>query len=199
MKQRLSDSTYEQLKKELLDNNSSIEGLLTEQVIADRYGVSRSPARSALLRLCAEGYLRKYPQKGYVVKDIHGRMVKEKRQLRAALETGVCVYLMLTASKEEIDSLYHHCDENLIDDAATNNRQFHLSMAKLLHNEEIVNELQRLIDESAPKILDSTQEEIAKKQYVKAHRKILDAIKARDMEATVDAINSDLNMPITIV
>lgn len=197
MKPTLSDYTYERLKNEILYAEYPIEGLLTEQTIADRYHVSRSPARVALLRLCSEGYLSKYPKKGYIVKNLHGRVVLEKRQVRYLLELGTASHIILHGTDEQIQSLYQYCtvqEDNA--EPMTSNMRFHLALAGLLSNPTLVQEIQRLIDVCSPKIFDKTQEREVSFRYAEQHKAIVDALMERNYSKVADAVNADINMSI---
>lgn len=197
MKQTLSDYAYEKLKNEILYGHYPIEGLITEQTIADRYKVSRSPARTALIRLSSEGYLIKYPKKGYIVKNVHGRATYEKRQLRYIIELGIAAHIIQNSSDSQIESLYQYCIEQKNNkEPVSNNRKFHLAVAGLLANPTITQEIQRLMDQSAPKIFDRNQDDEISIQYAKQHKAIVDAMLCRDYNKVAAAINADINMVI---
>jgi len=60
---------------------------LPQDEVAARYGVSKIPAREALLQLKAEGLVRFYPNRGAVVAELSADEVNEIYAIRIALET----------------------------------------------------------------------------------------------------------------
>ncbi len=62
---------------------------LSEQEIAERYGVSRQPVREALIGLARTRLVEIQPQRGTVVVKISVRKMMEARFVREAIETAV--------------------------------------------------------------------------------------------------------------
>lgn len=60
---------------------------LPQEEIAARFGVSKIPAREALLQLRAEGLVTFYPNRGAVVSQLSAEEVEEIYAMRIALET----------------------------------------------------------------------------------------------------------------
>ncbi|GBD47916.1 GntR family transcriptional regulator [Methylopila sp. Yamaguchi] len=63
--------------------------MISEQEIATRYGVSRSPVREAFIRLGDAGLLRIRPQRGTLVVKISRMAVENARFVREAIECAV--------------------------------------------------------------------------------------------------------------
>jgi DNA-binding GntR family transcriptional regulator len=64
---------------------------LTEQELAERVGLGRTPVREAVQRLVAEGLLVVYPRKGMAVAAINPLDILQALDVRAALERVVAV------------------------------------------------------------------------------------------------------------
>src|SRR5258706_5397181 len=62
---------------------------LSENEVALRYGVSRQPAREAMIALAKIGLVRVLPQRGTVVVKISARQMMQVRFAREALETAI--------------------------------------------------------------------------------------------------------------
>jgi len=80
--QRVAD----QLRREILDGRIAPGARLRAEAIADRYGVSRSPARESFLLLAREGLLEIQPRRGAVVRSFDERDLRELYEVRALLE-----------------------------------------------------------------------------------------------------------------
>ena len=62
MEKNLNESTYERLKKEIMTFALVPGEAISAAKIAARYGVSRTPAREAIVKLEKEGLVDIYPQ-----------------------------------------------------------------------------------------------------------------------------------------
>ncbi|HEX6118503.1 MAG TPA: GntR family transcriptional regulator [Dongiaceae bacterium] len=63
--------------------------MLSEQEIADQFGISRSPVREAFIKLGEAGLVRILPQRGTMVAKISQRAVEDARFIREAVECAV--------------------------------------------------------------------------------------------------------------
>jgi DNA-binding LacI/PurR family transcriptional regulator len=75
-------SLYIQLKSELIDRIKTGKipvgsKMISERMLAEKTGVSRSTAKQALLELEADGYIERIPAKGSFVKDISDGKLKQ--------------------------------------------------------------------------------------------------------------------------
>jgi len=80
------DKAYEFLKDTILADPEMQGRFISEQDVADRIGVSRTPIREALLLLAAEDLVQLVPKKGAYVAPISGRQVAELMELRGVVE-----------------------------------------------------------------------------------------------------------------
>jgi len=103
-------STAHRLEKELLRAIVSLElypGVrLSEQEIAERYGVSRQPVREALIALSKQQFVEVLPQRGTMVVKISIAKMREARFLREVIESAVvrrACEAFDPASREKID------------------------------------------------------------------------------------------------
>ncbi|MFD4142722.1 GntR family transcriptional regulator [Streptomyces sp. NPDC058572] len=80
------DRAYAYLKEHVLTDPAMQGAFLSEQEIADRIGVSRTPIREALLLLAAEDLVRLVPKRGAQVVPLTGREITELVELRGIVE-----------------------------------------------------------------------------------------------------------------
>jgi len=87
------DSAAQQIQQELRRAIVTLElppgAPLSENEVALRFGVSRQPAREAMIALAKLGLVRVVPQRGTVVVKISARQVMQVRFIREALETAI--------------------------------------------------------------------------------------------------------------
>lgn len=184
---------YEQLKKEILGMEYDLNQAISEQDIAMRYCVSKTPVREALSALVQEGYLIKYPHRGYFVKEIRIEEYYQIVQLRLILESGIMRHIIAACTDEEIESLKESATETYIlySEYDSVNQKFHMAMAALTHNKYVCDSLNHVFELSARKLA---------KEYFKTvqhdihrdHRIIIEALRARDVERSIDLLRQEL-------
>ena len=89
MKSRERDLTGEacsRIKQMILSYDLRPGQKLEHQPLSDRLGMSRTPVREALGRLTEEGFVTRFPHKGYFVAEITEAEAKELFELREYLE-----------------------------------------------------------------------------------------------------------------
>jgi DNA-binding GntR family transcriptional regulator len=80
------DKVYEYLKNVVLTDPELQGGFISEQDIADRVGVSRTPVREALLMLAGEELVQLVPKRGAYIATLSGKELRELIELRGVLE-----------------------------------------------------------------------------------------------------------------
>lgn len=129
---------------------------LSEVNLSERFGISRTPLRSALQKLEKEGLVEQIPTGGYAVRGFtHGEVVDsielrgvlEGTAARLAAERGVAPAKMraiektLAALDEAVGS---GADELKFEQYVELNAQFHLQLSELAGSEVIARELARV-------------------------------------------------------
>jgi DNA-binding GntR family transcriptional regulator len=82
----LSSSIVATLKEQILHWHYPPEHRLTEVELCKKFNVSRSPVREALRVLATDGFVKKLPNRGYVVKQHNIDEIEELYEVRLALE-----------------------------------------------------------------------------------------------------------------
>lgn len=82
----LSDAVYAGLKADLARSAYRAGAVLSEETLARRFRVSRTPVRKALARLEQEGLVRVLPKRGIVIPEVSPGELRELFDVREALE-----------------------------------------------------------------------------------------------------------------
>ena len=90
---RLPDAVYEALRESILTQREEPGSPVTEQAIADRFGVARPTAKAALERLVAEGLLRRTAHKTARVPSLSRADIVDLYANRATLEVAALANL----------------------------------------------------------------------------------------------------------
>ncbi len=88
-RRQVSDQVYEALKKAIVSLRLPPGTSISENRICRQIGVSRTPVRSAIIRLVEDGLIEVFPQKGSFVAPIKLSAVRNNHFIRKALELAV--------------------------------------------------------------------------------------------------------------
>lgn len=84
-----------------------------EQALVDRLGVSRTPARAALIRVCEEGMLEQLPSGGYAVARFSEEDVFDAIGIRGTLEGMAARLAAERGAPAEVLAAMHQCVDEL--------------------------------------------------------------------------------------
>ena len=106
---------YEAIKEDILRMRFRTDEIINEKALAERYNVSKTPVREALAILVQEGYLRKIPRVGYLIRQISNEEFQQLTYLRVTLEKGVVQWIIHRCTDEQIQSLRQYCQNTNVD------------------------------------------------------------------------------------
>jgi DNA-binding GntR family transcriptional regulator len=87
-RQSSTETTYREIRRQILENEMAPSSQFTEQELAIRLSVSRTPTREALLRLESEGLVEIRPRHGMRVKRVSVEDAREIYEILTALESA---------------------------------------------------------------------------------------------------------------
>lgn len=135
---RVPDAVYEALRESILSQREAPGSAVTEQAIADRFGVARPTAKVALERLVAEGLLRREAHKTARVPELTrddivdlyaNRAIVEEAALRTLATDGVVPIAAIAAQRMLVDAA---------SDASTADRSGPLARADIAFHRALV-------------------------------------------------------------
>ncbi|GAB6087213.1 GntR family transcriptional regulator [Alkaliphilus crotonatoxidans] len=106
----IGDSVYYTLRKNIMTLNLKPGEVLSVKDISEKWNVSRSPVRDALIKLEKEGLVEIIPQKGTTVSKIDLKRVLEERFLRESLEEKA-IRQFIKCYRESDIAIMKHCIE----------------------------------------------------------------------------------------
>lgn len=167
-----------------------------QEELADRIGVSLAPVREALRTLEQEGQVTYRPRRGYFITELRVDDLKEIYALRQLLEERAVRATLPGLSDEEIDRIREaarECAEAALrGDVAAElraNRAFHFGMINGPGQEHTLRIIRQLWDstEAYRAMYYNSPEE--RQATVHAHAGILEAVRRRDTDAVVKALD----------
>ncbi|HET99468.1 MAG TPA: GntR family transcriptional regulator, partial [Aurantimonas coralicida] len=109
--ERSADRVYAALREAILKGDYENGVRLTEEVLAERFGVSRTPIRAALGKLAGDGFIEMVPHAGAVIRRRTIREVSEVYAVRALLESSGAGLAATLRDDADIGALAAICDE----------------------------------------------------------------------------------------
>ncbi len=197
------DSVYRKLKTAIRKRYIRQGSQLVEVTLAQQLGVSRTPVRSAIKRLEAEGLVNSIPNRGAFVITPTQREIEETFLVRAQLEimaTQLTASNITPAQIRELRSLIQVettvFDKNNLDEYYAANDALHLKIAELSGNRVLYSYISDLLDRT--RIFLILYDPFYKLEYspTKEHETIVDAIANHDTERACAAVREHINSSI---
>lgn len=191
----LTSIIFDKIREEIINGRFKPGEKLVEIKLADELGVSRTPVREALKQLELDGLVDNIPNRGVIVKGISAGDITDILAIRLSIERLVGKWACERITEEEVKNLCEIYDlmefytmKKDSDKIFELNTKFHeilYSSAKSRYLESILNDFQLFIKSARSRSLkEPGRLEIA----LSEHKKILDSIKSRDIEATENAL-----------
>lgn len=189
----LRDYVRNYISSGINDGTFTLGDRISEQSVADRLGVSRTPAREALMQLHTEGLLEYTPRKGFSIKKISEKERSDIHQTIAALDAYAALCAMPKLTEEHLAAL-RECIEKI--DIAIKYRnstdyrllqhQFHHLYRSICNNDTILQYLESLEYGLVPQVFLGEDEDKLFQLYAALndeHRRVVELFEARDSEA----------------
>lgn len=140
----LKDVAYEEIKERILDETFEPGSFLSERELIELLQMSKTPIKSALTRLEAEGFVTVSSKQGIIINDLSINRIIDIYDLRTVLETfnvreilgrlNEEQSLQLQANLNETEEIVKRLDVKAFTKA---DHEFHLLICKFADNQEI--------------------------------------------------------------
>ncbi len=183
---------YEAIKDDIIRMRFRTDEIINEKALAERYTVSKTPVREALAMLVQEGYLKKIPRVGYLVRQISNEDFHQLTYLRFTLEKGVVQWIIHRCSDEQIRSLRDYCRATDITyrEFSGENYKFHMAMAGLTQNPYIIESVQHVFDRTIRRPSEALFTELQQQPHL-YHLQLVEAMEKRDEAKALDLIRHE--------
>lgn len=128
----LNDVTYNKIRLDIMNMTLEPGTNVSVQKLSERYGVSRTPVREAIVRLQQSGLVEIYPQRKTVVSKIDLERVREEWFIRTSLESAVvdefirrCSELVADTMQELINKQKKYLDKEHLGEFYSKDNRFH--------------------------------------------------------------------------
>lgn len=189
-----SQRAYDYVKARLLDGRFAGGTLLSENELATRLGVSRTPVRQALVQLEAEELLELYPKRGALVVPISPSEAEDVLEARLIIETH-CARRAADAGPALVERLREAIaeQERGVGGFAWADREFHTAIVESAGNHILDRQYEALRDRHqriAAAALARDPTRIAR--FIDEHKEILAAIERGEGAAAASLMEDHL-------
>jgi len=199
-KQRTVDRVYEDVRADIIRGQHPPGTRLTEEMLGERYQVSRTPVRAALHKLAADGFVDMIPRVGALVKTRSQTEIAEIYTVRALLEGTAAGLAAARRSEADLAALRRIADEmerivadrEQIEPLSRLNQEFHQVIAAASGNKTLEEAALRLMGIG---LLVHTYGSFRSPDIARSlaeHRVLIDAITAADSEWATAVMRSHM-------
>jgi len=198
----LKEQVYYQMLEELMKGEFPPDEVINEKALVERFGISKSPIREALIELCSEGVLRSIPRYGYQVVTLTDNDVANIRDWRLVIECGYMKeywHMITPAAVGRLEELREQDMTGAVQNVFVHwqrNNRFHLEIFSNYKNfyatEQLEKALRTLTRAYAQFYWDKWQHTIFKvtSDY---HGKLIEALKSGDREESIKMLAKDIS------
>ena len=193
------DQIYEQLKQEIITGEMRTDEIYSEQMIADKLNVSRTPVREAVLQLRFENLVDVFSGRGFSVRPIHFFDVQQIIQARTAIEgaslRALIIGLDTAEGREALEEMERYVKQDMPAALVDNNynfmrldMEFHMLSVSFTANEffiQIMNMMRTRLEQAIVSSLKKQNRTIA---AIDEHEKIFSAVNRHDTDGAIRAL-----------
>lgn len=173
--------------------------LYSAPALGERFGVSATPVREAMLELSKDGFVATERNRGFRVLEVSEHDLDEISEIRLLLEVPSTVKVAKVIEPEALDRLAEVADE-IAAAAATGeliqyldlDRRLHVELLSRLGNDRLIELVDRLRRQTRLFGLGQLSESGRLVESAQEHHDLLDAMRARDETATRTIITSHI-------
>ena len=186
----LQERLFEDLKRKIITCELRPGADVSEAMVAETFGLSKAPVRSALARLREAGWLQSLPRRGHIVTPLTIKDVDEIYNARALIEPETARLAAGHVSKSYLQALNGACvraydldDEEAKREFLLANAAFHVGIAKACGNSRLATMLAQLHEESLRVLYLSVSAVQRSESWRTGHNSIMETLLHGDGEA----------------
>lgn len=196
----------QRLRQAIVSRELQPGAAIRQEHLAEKYGTSRVPLREALKILEGEGQVTYIPHRGYFVADLSVSDLREVYLIRDLLETEALTRAVGNVTDHSLahfdDMLAAMSEASAAGDVATMsamNRDFHFGIFELSDMPRLVR-LIRVLWDATDAYRSLYYSEAENRTHVDSeHRRIMDALRARDAASLVHAHRDHRNRAVAVL
>jgi DNA-binding GntR family transcriptional regulator len=195
-----SRRAYEVLRRAFVMCEVMPGSQVTESSLAERYGLTRAAVRAALARLRQQHWIEASPRKGYVVRPLTLKDIRDLYAIRSLLEPAAAEMAARNASESQLAEIGELARVNPDDGAGYEairdflevNTRFHVAVAAASGNDRIAQMLEEVLVEMERMFHFGLASASRSFEMSHEHNELVDALMAGDPAAASAAAREQL-------
>lgn len=202
----LKDMALEAIKEAIWADVLHPGKIYSEPQLAQELGISRTPIREALLELSKQGFLTVIPRKGFKINRLSVDQIHHLFTFRRAIEMAVVSEIMPRIHAGDLERIDDIHARDIAAARTTSrrafirvDREFHTFLASLTQNQYLIaaqENVRDLIDWVGTKMLQRPER---RREAIREHGAIVEAIHQKDLAATLGAMENHINVTEKLV
>lgn len=191
----IKSQVYDAILNDIINNEFPLDKYLTEKALMEKYQVSRSPVREALVQLQSERLISSTPRHGYLICRPDWKELRDIAAFRAMLECGFLSQYHHLITPEHIQSLRKLCydheqtsDQNFIT-LWKANTAFHAELFSFYGNQFALTALLDAIDRQVIYYIE-VRDHFALSTDL--HLAILDYLEKKEIKTALAVLQADI-------
>jgi DNA-binding GntR family transcriptional regulator len=202
----LHEAAYRYLSDALMRGTYLPGQKLSLRALADQLGMSMSPIREAVGRLAVLKALEVFPKRGILVAPLSAELYLELVELRKLLEGQAAARACTRMSARDVDRLdavndrlLRFAGEGHMRKSMQENHRFHFSVYRSAGSEALLESIEHIWLRIGPSLNQLLAQEFGRdqrslKRGFSNHRKLIHALRKRDVEGALGAITRDISV-----
>ena len=199
-KETLKERVYRGIYEAVTNGEYRPNDILTENQMIEKFGVSKSPVREALVELCKDGILTNIPRMGYQVRAVTLKEIMDILEFRVDVEVGGLRKSFPVLTRENINMLRmiaekHNADEDrIVSNNWQRNYEFHTYLYSLNNNVYGHQALQQMIHQCSRYISQYFLSAWQRKNESNGryHMAVVDALEKQNIEEACVYLEKDI-------
>ena len=193
----LKDIAFKIIKDSIIKGSLTCGEIYSENVISKTMGISKTPVHEALLELSHKGFIEIIPKKGFLIRDLSEKEIRDIYGFRLALEKVVALNAVEKAQKKDLSFLESILSKigqcKNVKKFMEEDIRFHRYLAHLTDNDQIINALDGIWDLCIWVGFKTLSAKYGLDGVLDEHIKLLDCIRKKDPVGAEAAIEEHIN------
>lgn len=199
-RESLKDAAYRQIKELIVSGQLEREHLYSARHFADLLGISRTPAREALLQLASENLLVCLDVRGFKLKEFTLKEIRDVFEAREVIEPYLIGQLAGSLNKADLDALKKYlktmsrcAKARDVHGFLEADKQFHMLLANRNDNQVLASIMDQIRDHISLFGIRVLENQRRYDEVLAEHAEILEALTAEDRKRSVAAMRRHLS------